>query len=343
MRSGYASLAIAGVAACVAVFALSQQPHSTNLHFKTGSPLTAEDFEFYRYIAKYGKSYGTKEELELRSLIFKNNLAHITGRNGENGLTYRLGLNKFADMTNEEFRKRLGRKKNHQLVSNEQYTFLEDNAIPTSVDWRKKGAVNPVQDQGQCGSCWAFSATSAIEGAHFIATGKLVKLAEQQFVDCAGGSYGNEGCNGGDETSAMQYAEKYPVELEDTYPYTGEDGSCEWTKSEGVVTVKKVNRVTPNNSQQLMAAIAQVPTTVAVEADTDFQFYNGGVLNNPDCGTDLDHAILAVGYDQKGGYYIVRNSWGADWGEDGYIRLAITKSGPGICGVQADPSWSVTN
>jgi C1A family cysteine protease len=170
-----------------------------------------------------------------------------------------------------------------------------------------------------------------------------LKLSEQQFVDCAGGSYGNEGCNGGDETVAMQYAMKYAVELEDTYPYTAEDDSCAWKKTDGKVLVTKVNVVPPNNAQQLLAAIAQAPVTVAVEADTDFQFYNGGVLNDPDCGTNLDHAILAVGYDQKGGYYIVRNSWGEDWGENGYIRLAITKNDAGICGVQNDPSWPVAN
>ena len=212
-----------------------------------GTPLTGADYEFFRFVSKYGRSYATKEEFEFRSEIFKSNLAYIASKNSQNGATYTLGLNKFADMTNKEFRKRLGRKKIHQQ-SNAPYTFLEENAVPKAVDWRNQGAVNPVQDQGQCGSCWAFSATAAIEGAHFIATKKLIKLSEQQFVDCAGGSYGNEGCNGGDETVAMQYAMKYPVELEDTYPYTGEDDSCSWTKSEGVVTVKKVNRVPPNNS-----------------------------------------------------------------------------------------------
>jgi len=140
----------------------------------------------------------------------------------------------------------------------------------------------------------------------------------------------------------MQWAEKNSMMLEDDYPYTGEDGSCAQVKSKGKVTVKTVKNVQANSSAQLLAAITLVPTTVAVEADTDFQFYSGGILNNPDCGDNLDHAILAVGFDQKGGYYIVRNSWGTDWGEDGYIRMAI-KSGEGICGIQMEPAWSTAN
>lgn len=344
MRSGYASLAVVGVAACVAVYAFTYLPQTTNLQVRGSTPMSHEDYEFFRYIAKYGKDYATKEEFDFRNSVFQSNLRHIVESNSRNDLTFSLGINKFADMTNEEFRKRLGRKKNQKLrQSTDDYTFLDEAAIPASVDWRQKGAVNPVQDQGQCGSCWAFSATSAIESAHFIASGKLLKLSEQQFVDCAGGVYQNEGCNGGDETSAMQYAMKYAVELENTYPYTAEDDSCTWSKSEGKVLVTKVTNVPPNNAQQLMAAIAKTPVTVAVEADTNFQFYTGGILNSQYCGTNLDHAILAVGYDQKGAFYIVRNSWGADWGENGYIRLAITGNDAGICGVQSDPSWPITN
>lgn len=194
-----------------------------------------------------------------------------------------------------------------------------------------------------CGSCWAFSATAAIEAAHYLSNGKLLKLSEQQFVDCAnGGTYGNRGCGGGDETVAMEYAMSQSIELEETYPYDGLDGDCMWHNTQGVVSVTKVNKVPSKDYMQLLAAIARVPTTVAIEADIDFQFYKSGILNKAGCGSELNHAMIAVGYNNPEGFYIVRNSWGADWGEDGYIRIAITE-GDGICGIQVDPSWPETD
>jgi C1A family cysteine protease len=281
--------------------------------------------------------------LKYRQEIFKANLEYIQAKNREEGITYTLGVNKFADMSNEEFRKRLGRKKNDafRAQSKQDFKILDDSNLPDSIDWRAKGGVNYVQDQGDCGSCWAFSAIAAIEGAHFVKTGQLVKLSEQQIVDCAGWNYGNFGCNGGDETSAMRYSMNSTIESEDIYPYEAEsDIFCTAIDYLGLVKLQEVNVVPPNNANQLLAAIAQVPTTVAVEADTDFQFYTSGILNKTSCGDNLDHAIAAVGYNRTGGYYIVRNSWGVNWGEAGYIRIAITE-GEGICGIQKDCSWAV--
>lgn len=162
MRKEYTvSLAVVGVAACVAVFALNSQPQHTTLY----NAFTTEDAEFFKYMSKYGKSYGTKEEFEFRSLQFKQNMAKIHMNNARNDVSYQIGLNKFADWTPAEYKRILGYKKQNRGIQN---IKLLDLAIPVSVDWRTKGAVTPVKDQGQCGSCWSFSATGSMEGHYQI-------------------------------------------------------------------------------------------------------------------------------------------------------------------------------
>ena len=334
MRTGFASLAVVGVAACVAVYALSYQPKSASLY----STLSADELEFLKFVSKFGKSYGTKEEFEMRSQQFANTLAKLSEENSKNDNTFRVAVNKFADWTPEEFKRILSYKPMYQ---NARPTTYEAVSIPDSVDWRKEGAVNAVQDQGQCGSCWAFSAVGAMEGRNKIKTGgKLFKLSEQQLVDCAGGSYGNLGCNGGEMSTAFQYAHDYGMEEESVYPYTGYDGNCAYDQTKVVVTPTGGDAVTPNSAVALKTAIADGPVSVAIEADTFvFQFYSGGILNSKACGTNLDHGVVAVGYgaDASGKpYYIVRNSWGAKWGQGGYILIAIV-AGEGICGIQKEP------
>jgi len=204
------------------------------------------------------------------------------------------------------------------------------------VDWRLRGAVNPIQDQGLCGSCWAFSSVAAMEGAHAIKTGTLLKLSEQQFNDCDTRSHG---CKGGLETWAFDYAENHAIELESDYPYTAKDGACEAVESKGLVKAVSYERVEPSNVDALLHAIGYQPTCVSVNAgDNQFTFYSGGILNSTTCGTFLDHAITAVGYGSENGqgYFIVRNSWGTSWGEDGYIRMSSDVGGAGVCGVLLD-------
>jgi C1A family cysteine protease len=298
--------------------------------------ITQDNVDFANFLAKYGKSYGTKEEFQFRFQQYKNNVAKLNIHNQENGNTFVLAPNKFADYTPTEYRRLLGYKKVATNDIPEVVTYNE-TGLPASVDWRTKGAVNAVKDQGQCGSCWAFSTVGALEGRNQIATGTLLSLSEQQLVDCA--KNGNQGCNGGDMGLAFDYLKSNKLETESAYPYKAVDGSCKYSSAKGKVGDKGHVNVKQNTKAQLMAAIAEGPVSVAIEADTTvFQYYSGGVLNSKSCGTSLDHGVVAVGYGNQGGqdYYIVRNSWGAGWGEKGYVRIAAV-DGAGICGIQMEP------
>ena len=339
MRKGFASIAVVGGAACIAVYALTQQPQSSSLY----TALSADEMEFLKFVSLHGKSYGTKEEFEFRSQIFKTTLAKLQSENSRNENTFRLALNKFADWTPSELKRMLSYR---PLGGSKKFAAIENVSLPTSVDWRDKNAVNVVRDQGQCGSCWAFSAVGAMESRSYIRgidKMGLLQLSEQQLVDCAGGSYGNEGCNGGDMGAAFDYAKDYAMMNRTDYPYTAQDGTCAYDGNK-VTKVKPSDKtyVTPNSAVALKTAIADGPVSVAIEADTFvFQFYSGGILNSAACGTNLDHGVVAIGYgvDQtKGEYYIVRNSWGASWGLRGYINIAI-KDGQGICGIQMEPVY----
>jgi C1A family cysteine protease len=217
--------------------------------------------------------------------------------------------------------------------------------LPASVDWSQSGAVTPVKDQGQCGSCWAFSTTGAVEGALFLTNHSLVSLSEQELVDCST-SEGNQGCNGGLMDYGFEYVVKNGLASEAKYPYTATGPNA--CKSKGLPVVARISgyKDVPTNSETaLMTAIATQPVSVAVEADQDsFQFYSTGVMTKA-CGTNLDHGVLAVGYGTMGGqdYYKVKNSWGADWGMDGYILLGrgAKYTSAGQCGIQMDPSYPV--
>jgi hypothetical protein len=298
---------------------------------------------FSEWKTLHGKEY-TAEEHMYREVVYTKNLYRIEARNRLPGRTVMLGPTVFADMLPEEFSARLG----YKGVPRESGSYTPSvNALPASVDWVAAGAVTPVKNQGQCGSCWSFSTTGAVEGAWFLKNGTLVSLSEQQLVDCSGPE-GNMGCNGG----MMDYAFEYIVKngglcSEASYPYTsagGANGTCH--VCEPVAHLAGYVDVQPNNETALMAAVAQQPVSVAVEADgLDWQFYFGGVVTDA-CGTNLDHGVLVVGYGTDataGDYWKVKNSWGASWGEQGYIRLGRgAKFAPhGQCGILMDPSYPI--
>lgn len=211
------------------------------------------------------------------------------------------------------------------------------------MDWRQHNAVTPVKTQ-DCGDCWSFSSTGALEGAWAIKSGNLLSFSEQQLVDCVFNLLG--GCNGSLQEKAFDYyADSHYPQTEETYPYKGKDGRCQYdaSKAEQGVDVKNYVSVRSLSMEALQEALAKQPVAVSIDATCLFvRFYHKGVFDHPICGFDLDHAVLAVGYGQERGqnYYIVKNSWGTDWGEDGYIRLAAYV-GRGALGVQMDPLYPV--
>jgi len=312
--------------------------------YKIGETMSTEEYKFMSFVSQESKSYGTRAEYDFRLNIFTETLKKIEEHNSTPGVTSTIGINQFADRTPEEIKKVLGYKVPEGTITKTP-TVLDTVNVADSIDWRAKGAVTKVKNQGQCGSCWSFSTTGAMEGAHFIKTGNLVSISEQNLVDC---SWLNHGCNGGMMDLAFKYAESYPLETEAEYPYTAKTGlfACKYDKSKGVVKVNTYNDVPKSSSAALKAALNNGPVSVAIQADQDvFHKYTGGIIT-AGCGTSLDHGVLAVGYATDAAtnteYYIVKNSWTASWGEKGYVRIAV-QDGAGQCGIQMSASYPETN
>lgn len=291
---------------------------------------------------QYKKTYTAAEELA-RYGIFVENYHNINRLNTENG-SVKFGLNKFADLTGPEFKLKFasgGIKENHRkwVAANTISPSIEN--LPDSVDWRTKGAVTPVKNQGQCGSCWVFCVTGLLESFYFINNGKLLSFSEQQAVDCDTAD-GNQGCNGGWPHLALKYFADNGIETEADYPYKAVDGDCQYDKSKALTVAGGYKFVTPNSTAHLKAALVNSPVSVLIEADENvFRYYTSGVVTK-DCSATLDFSVLVVGYEKVNGTeaFIVKNQWGTDWGQDGYIHIATTQTpngGQGVCGILSQP------
>ncbi|OEL26974.1 Senescence-specific cysteine protease SAG39 [Dichanthelium oligosanthes] len=294
-----------------------------------------------KWMAEHGRTYNDKAEKARRFQVFMANAAFVDRSNAAGGKKYRLAVNKFADMTNDEFMAMYtgfkpvptGAKKMPGFKY-ENVTLLEDQQ---AVDWRQNGAVTGIKNQGQCGCCWAFSAVAAVEGINQIRTGQLVSLSEQQVLDCS--TNGNSGCNGGFMDNAFQYIiGNGGLTTEDAYPYTAMQGMCQSVQP--VVSISGYQDVPSDDEGALAAAVANQPVSVAIDAH-NFQFYTGGVMTGDSCGTNLNHAMTAIGYgtaEDGSPYWLLKNQWGQSWGEGGYLRL---ERGTGACGVAKQASYPV--
>jgi len=315
------------------------------------SDLLIKDSTWQAWKLFHNKKYESVDEESLRYTIWNENLKIIQRHNADKQSSFSMQMNHLGDMTSKEV---------HLILNgyNRQYkdtkskdlhgdasAFLPPNnvVLPKDVDWRTKGYVTPVKNQGQCGSCWAFSTTGSLEGQHFKKTGKLVSLSEQNLVDCSE-AFGNNGCEGGLMDNAFKYIKANGgIDTEASYPYVARDGKCHFNKSSIGADDTGYMDISSGDELALKVAVGTVgPISVAIDAShSSFQFYKEGVYYEPDCSSSqLDHGVLAVGYgttEDGKDYWLVKNSWGTSWGNNGYIMMARNKNN--MCGIATDASY----
>jgi len=300
-----------------------------------------EDFK-----TTYGKVYLESEETH-RYNVFKENLDFVN--NWDSGARgFEVGINKFADLSSAEFASIY----NGLKGTRKYFPVVDDVVIPDVpevtgdiVNWVTKGAVTPIKNQGQCGSCWSFSATGAMEGSKFLRTGVLTSLSEQNLVDCSVDE-GNDGCNGGLMDYAFQYViDNAGIDTEASYPYTASGPNrCKYDPINSGESISDYNDIRSGSESALQTAATNQPIAVAIDASRNsFQLYKSGIYYEPQCSqNELDHGVLVVGYGtdaSNNAYWLVKNSWGTDWGMQGYIQMSRNRNNN--CGIATSASYPI--
>ncbi|CAI2372128.1 unnamed protein product [Moneuplotes crassus] len=313
----------------------------TTAYFSFSSTSTDElDFHFTQFTTQFNKNYQNEDEYSFRKSIFEENLKKINEHNAK-GLSWTLGTNEFTDWTDEEYKKLLGLRGSSSNQESDKIGMLPTNCkkLPRkSIDYRETNRVGPVVNQGSCGSCWAFSAVAGLEAAYAKETGEFVKFSEQHIVDCDRFSHG---CEGGLMTNGFIHWMRHSPVREEDYPYTARDGKCKENSIDSEFDVLTAGYRVDVTHECLYEALSHNVVSVSIRAENfDFRSYRGGVIEGKGCGTDLDHGVTLVGYDADEDAWIVRNSWGAGWGEDGYVRIRRGED-YGVCGINQQNAQAV--
>ena len=352
-------LVIVAVSYAPAVDARKVAPFAATAHRGGGTetsidvPSTAA-MRFRAWMRDHGKTYENEaEELSRRAVWLENELSladlsrKIESASTPSNLV--LAMNEFSDLSTDEFNSVMkgllfsSSDDDDDTVTTEPLSMDELKDLPTELDWREKGVVSPVKNQGMCGSCWAFSTTGALESANALASGKMVELSEQELLSCS--RNGNFGCRGGLMTNAMKWIKwNGGIDSESDYPYRGFFNLKPYCqkkkeKNDKAVGVAKFTPLPPKDNVALMKAVTSQPISIGIDAASPaFQSYHSGVIPASVCTTQIDHGVLLVGYgtDKDTGvdYWLIKNSWGKRWSEDGFFRLERTMApGPGTCGI----------
>ncbi|XWV26879.1 cathepsin L2 [Tupanvirus soda lake] len=307
---------------------------------------------FDHWVVIHKREYKSIDEKILRQNIWKTNYIHVQTQNALN-MDYQLEMNQFGDLTFEEFLEmHTGFIQSDTIKINNNNQLHFNSILPKYVNWTEKGVVTPVKNQYQCGSCWAFSTTGVVESMHAIKTGKLVSLSEENLIDCSF-DYGNMGCAGGLPSQALDYIiANNGIDTEESYPLISitmfdcmvqEMCPCYFNRSTVGAKVNGYNHIISGNETNLQYVLSYIgPVSVAIDATNDLQFYKSGVFSDKKCSSsNLNHAVLAVGFGSTVDgreYYIVKNSWGGDWGINGYFLLA--KNQNNMCGIATEAVYT---
>lgn len=309
----------------------------------------AENWQTFK--AKSGAAFTSDEEENDRMGVFAENYARIISHNaemrtrakneGKNDTDYTLGVNEFSTLTDDEFKKihihELPLRSPTELEEVEKHVDVEDHSdnrtragLPSSFNWCNKNGCTAVKNQGNCGGCWAFSITGAIEGALLAKTGQLKSLSEQQLIDCTHTrQYATYGCHGGWPDSGFRYVQTNPLADSRSYPYQARETSCQARR--GNVKIRSYGMIRQNDEEHLRSVVVNYgPVAIAMDASLwSFRYYSGGIYSDRSCNKySQNHAVLVVGYGSQNGqdYWLIKNSWGAGWGERGYFKLARNRN-----------------